>query len=59
MVRRGLIFLQKPKIQAVGKREKIFFSYSISEIPNFSYMHFFRKCSMFCRSIPLTHMFLV
>ena len=31
----------------------ILFSYFISEIPNFSYMRFFRKRSMFCRSILL------
>ena len=53
--RRGLMFLQKSKIQTVGNRKKnyFFFSYFISEIPNFSYVRFFRKCSMFRRSIPL------
>ena len=52
MQRQGFIFLQKSKIQTVGKRKKNF-SYFISEIPNFSNMGFFLKCSMFCRSIPL------
>ena len=38
----------------VGKRKKnVFFSYFISGIPNFSYMGFFRKCSIFRWSIPL------
>ena len=42
-------------MQTFGNRKKyIFFSCFISEIPNFSYMRFFRKCSMFRRSIPLT-----
>ena len=40
MLRRGFISLQKPKIQAVGKRKKIIFSYFISEIPNFSFRAF-------------------
>ena len=54
MLRRGFTFLQKSKIQTVGKRKKyIFFSYFISVIPGFSYMDFFTKCSMFRRSIPL------
>ena len=35
--------------------KKAFFSYFISEIPNFSYMRFFRKCSMFRRRIPFRH----
>ena len=35
------------------KKKYVFFSYFISVIPNFSYMDFFRKCSMFCWSIPL------
>ena len=51
--RRGFIFLQKQKIKTVGNRKKIFFSQFISENPNFSYLCFFRKSSMFCRNIPL------
>ena len=30
------------------------FSYFISEIPNFSFTYFFRKCSMFRRTIPIS-----
>ena len=41
--------LLRPKIQAVEKRI-LFFSYFISETPNFSYI----KYSMFRRSNPLT-----
>ena len=37
----------------VRKNIYIFFIYFIAEISNFSYMGFFRKCSMFCWSIPL------
>ena len=55
MERRGFIFLQKSNVQTVGNRKKkTFFCYFISEIPNFAYMGFFRKCSTFRRSIPLT-----
>ena len=54
MLKRGFIVLQKPKLQTVGNRKKNIFSYFTSEIPNFSYMDFFRKCSMFRQSIPLT-----
>ena len=44
LLRGGFPFLQKPKIQAVGKRKKIiFFSNSTAENPNFSYMRFFQK----------------
>ena len=39
-------------MQTVANRKK-FFSFYISEIPNFSCVFFFRKCSMFRRSIPL------
>ena len=46
-VKRGFIFLQKLKMQTIGNRKKIFFSYFISEVPNFSYMVFFRECSIF------------
>ena len=52
-VKTGSFFLQKSKMQTVRNRKKTF-SYFISEIPSFSYMHFFRKCSMFRRSILLT-----
>ena len=37
------IFLQKSKIQTLGNRNKFFFSYSISEICNFSSERFFQK----------------
>ena len=37
------------------EKKKIFFNYFISEIPNFSYMSFFRKCSVFRWSIHLIH----
>ena len=40
-------------MQMVGHRKKILLSYRISEIANFFYIDFFRKCSMFCRSTPL------
>ena len=42
-------------MQTVGNRKNFFFffSYFISENPNFSYMHFFRKCSMIHWNIPL------
>ena len=33
--------------------KKSFFSYFISEIPNFSYMAFIKKCPMFRQSTPL------
>ena len=46
-----LNFLQKSKLQMVGNKKK--FYYFISEIPNFFYMGFFRKFSMFHWSIPL------
>ena len=58
MSRRGFTFSQKSKIQTYGKRKKMyFFNYFISVISNFSYMDFFRKCSIFGRSIPLTREF--
>ena len=41
------------KIKNAGGWKWIFFRYLFSEIPNFSYMHFFRKSSMFHQSIPL------
>ena len=50
----GMIFLQKSRIQTVGKPKKcFFFRYFVSEIPNFSYMGFFQKFSKFRRGIPL------
>ena len=36
-----------------GVKKNVFFSYFILVVPNFSYMDFFRKCSMFHQSIPL------
>ena len=41
------------KYRPLEIEKKVFFSYFISEIPHFSYKCFFRKCSMFCGSIPL------
>ena len=50
----GVHFFTKIKFTEGWKYKKtIFFSYFISEIPNFSHMGFFRKCSKFRRSIPL------
>ena len=46
-------FYKNQKYRRLGKEKKKF-SYFISEIPNFSYMGFFRKCSMFRQIIPLT-----
>ena len=50
---RGFTFLQKSKIQMVEKEKNVFSSCFISVVPNFSYMDFFRECSMFLRSTPL------
>ena len=50
MLRRGFVILQKSKIQTVGKKKKTF-GYFISEIPKFSCMDFFRKCSMFAGAL--------
>ena len=49
-VKTGVHIFTKIK-QTVGSRKK--FSFFISEIPKFSHMRFFRKSSMFCRSISL------
>ena len=57
MKRGGFMFLQKSKIQTVGQREKLFFSFFILEIPNFSYMDFFSKCLMLRRKTPLKNPF--
>ena len=47
-------FYKNKKYRPLEKEKKIFFfSYLISEIPNFWYMRFFRKCSMFRRGISL------
>ena len=48
----GSYFYKNQKYRRLEKRKKKF-SYFISEIPNFSYTCFFRKCSKFRRSIPL------
>ena len=47
------IFTKIKNTDVWKKKKYVFFSYFISMIPNFSYMDFFRKCSMFCQSIPL------
>ena len=50
----GSYFWKNKKYRRLEKEKKnVFFGYFISEIPNFSYMGFFRKCSMFRWSIPL------
>ena len=49
----GSYFYKNQKYRSLEIEKKIFFSYFVSEIPNLSYMCFFRKCSMFRRSIPL------
>ena len=50
----GVHILTKIKNTDVWKKKKnVLLCYFISVIPNFSYMDFFRKCSMFCQSIPL------
>ena len=56
MQRQWFIFSIKIKNMDVGTRKIIFFRYIVSEIPNFSYMDFFRKCLKFCQSIPLNSM---
>ena len=47
-------FTKIKSTDAWKKKKNVFFSYFILVIPNFSYKDFFRKCSMFRRSIPLT-----
>ena len=49
----GSYFYKNKKYRRLEKEKYVFFSYFILVIPNFSYMNFFRKCSMFRRSIPL------
>ena len=48
----GGSYFYKYKEDSPLEKEIFFFSYSISEIPIFSYVHFFRKHSMFHQSIP-------
>ena len=48
----GLYFNKIQKYRRFEIEKKIFFSYFISEIPNFSDMRFFRKCTMIRRKIP-------
>ena len=50
----GSYFYKNKKYRRLEKEKNVFFSYFISGIPKFSYMGFFRKYSMFRRSIPLT-----
>ena len=47
------IFTKIKNTDGWNKKKNVFFSYFTSVIPEFSYMDFFRKCSMFCRSILL------
>ena len=48
------IFLQKSKAKVLGNRKKIFFFHLTHfRNPIFSYLRFFRKCSMLRKSIPL------
>ena len=46
-------FYKNHKYRRRKKEKNKSFSYFNSEIPNFSYIGFFRKCSTFCQSIPL------
>ena len=46
------MFTKIKNIDGWKKKKNVFFSYFIWGIPNFSYIGFFRKCSMFRRSIP-------
>ena len=56
MERRGSYFYKNQKHRWFEKeKQNEFFKYLISEIPNFSYMAFIRKCSMFRPSTPLNH----
>ena len=48
----GGSYFYKYKEDSPLEKKNFFFSYSISEIPIFSYVHFFRKHSMFHQSIP-------
>ena len=47
------MFLQKSKTQMVGKKIMYFSVMSFQEFLIFPICAFFRKCSMFCWSIPL------
>ena len=49
----GSYFYKNQKYRPLEIEKKNFFSYFFSEIPNFPYKRFFRKCSMFGWSIPL------
>ena len=50
------IFTKIKNTDGWNKKKNVFFSYFTSVIPEFSYMDFFRKCSMFRRSIPLSNL---
>ena len=52
MWRRGSYFYKNQEYRRLEKKY-MFFSYFILEIPNFSYIFFFRKFLMFRRRIPL------
>ena len=47
------IFTKIKNADGWKKKKNAFFSYFISVVPDFSYMDSFRKCAMFCWSIPL------
>ena len=49
----GSYFYKNKKYRRLEIEKKNFFNYFISESPNFSYMFFFRKSSIFGQSIPL------
>ena len=51
-VKTGFNIFIKIKNTDRWKDKSFFFGYSVSKIPYFSYMRFFRKCLMFRRSIP-------
>ena len=50
---RGSYFYKNQKYRPLEIEKTFFFNYFIPENPNFSYMHFFRKCSMIRWNIPL------
>ena len=50
----GSYFYKNKKYRRSKKEKNVFVSYFISGIPKFFYMGFFRKYSMFRRSIPLS-----
>ena len=55
----SLYFYRNKKYRRLEKEKNVFFSYFISGIPNFSYMVFIRKCSMFRRSTRLSEVLIL